>query len=57
MKTVEKKPKTGVRSADWKESIDEVLKQFDSQLKAFGLEVVQIDTGTDQYEWYIEKRA
>jgi hypothetical protein len=45
----------GVEMADWKESVDEVLKSIDKQLKPFGLEVVEIDTGSDTYAWYIEK--
>lgn len=56
MKTVDKKPKSGVQSADWKESVDTVLRQVDRQLSKFGLEVVQIDTGSDTYEWYIAER-
>jgi hypothetical protein len=43
-------------SADHRESISEVLKSFDKQLKPHGLEIVQIDTQTDEYEWYIQKR-
>ncbi len=45
-----------VKTADFRESIDEVLKEFDKQLKEHGLEVVQIDTQSDTYAWYVAKR-
>jgi hypothetical protein len=45
-----------VQTADWKESVDEVLKEVDKQLKPHGLEVVQIDTQSDTYAWYIKER-
>lgn len=41
---------------DYKESPHSVLELVDKQLKAFGLEVVMIDTGSDEYEWRIERR-
>jgi len=42
--------------ADWKESVSTVLETLDEQLAAFGLEIVQVDTGADDYMWKIEKR-
>ena len=45
-----------VRSADWKVYADDVLQKVDEQLAAFGLEVFQYETGSDYYEWHIERR-
>ena len=45
-----------VRSADWNVYADEVLQKIDEQLAAFGLEVIQYETGSDYYEWHIERR-
>ena len=45
-----------VRSADWKVYADDVLQKVDEQLAAFGLEVIQYETGGDYYEWHIERR-
>lgn len=58
MRTVDESPVGQVTiSIDWKASVEEVLKIVDSQLYPHGLEVVQIDTGSDTYEWYIEKKG
>lgn len=43
-------------SADWRESVAGALGIIDEQLAAFGLEIVQVDTGADDYMWKIEKR-
>jgi hypothetical protein len=45
-----------VRSADWKVYADDVLQKVDEQLAAFGLEVFQYETGSNYYEWHIERR-
>jgi hypothetical protein len=41
---------------DWKESAGSALETIDEQLAAFGLEIVQVDTGDDGYMWKIDKR-
>lgn len=41
---------------DWRESPASVLETIDAQLAEHGLEIVMIDTGSDEYEWLIEKR-
>lgn len=47
---------TEYASADWREAPGNVLDTVDDQLADFGLEVVQIETGSDVYRWKIEKR-
>ena len=51
------KSKIGVLGVDWKVYADDVLERMDEQLAAFGLEVVQHETGGDEYDWHIEERA
>jgi len=46
-----------LRTASRKQVSEEALKAIDSQLEAFGLEVIQYESGSDQYIWKIEKRA
>lgn len=46
----------GVEYADHRESIGEVLKSIDKQLRPHNLEIVEIDDGSDTYSWYIDKR-
>lgn len=58
MRAVDEAPK-GKKTAlaDWKEGPDEILAEVDKQLKAFGLEIVEVAPGTsDTAEWYIDKR-
>lgn len=43
-----------VKSADHRESIGTVLASIDAQLLDYGLEVVQVETGSDTYYWYID---
>ncbi len=45
----------GSASVDWRDSPDEVLREVDAQLAAFGLNVVMFDTGGDEYVWCIRK--
>lgn len=47
----------GVTFEDWKARPDEVLEAVDKQLKAFGLEVVMHDDGSDSYVWRIVPRV
>ena len=42
---------------DWKAPAGDVLELIDDQLAAFGLEVVEVDTGADDFMWKIEKRV
>lgn len=51
------KPTKGVKTADHHESVGEVLKLVDKQLAPHGLEVVEVDTGSDTYEWFIAERG
>ena len=44
-----------LKSADFRESVNNVLQEVDEQLSLHGLELVQQDTGSDTYVWYIEK--
>jgi hypothetical protein len=44
-----------LKSADFRESIQNVLQEVDEQLSVHGLELVMEDTGSDNYVWYIEK--
>lgn len=46
----------GSRFLDWKDHPDMTLEAVDDLLVAFGLEVVQYDTGQDAYRFKIEKR-
>lgn len=45
----------GAESADWK-SPQDVLEGVDRQLKKYGLELIQIDSGNDSFTWVIDKR-
>jgi hypothetical protein len=46
--------KANVESADYKSTPHEILEAVDRQIKTHGLGVVMIETGSDQYEWFIE---
>lgn len=45
-----------VCTVDWKEHASSVLEAIDFQLEPFGLEIVQYETGCDEYMWRIDKR-
>lgn len=46
-----------VKCADWKESVDEVLKAIDQQLKPHGLEITQVELGDDAYYWFVSEKG
>lgn len=56
MREVAKLPRKGQQMADHRESVDEVLKSVDRQLRAFGLEVVMEEPGSDTAVWVILPR-
>lgn len=41
---------------DWKDSPSDVLDRVDELLRPYGLEVVMLDTGSDDYQYRIAKR-
>lgn len=43
-------------SVDWKAAPHEVLEAVDRLLAEEGLEIVMLDTGSDQYEFVVEAR-
>lgn len=45
-----------VGGADWKESVATVLDVIDGLLEPHGLEIVQFDTGADDYAFKVENR-
>lgn len=53
--TDEEDPSAGL--ADWKASPQAVLEIVNDQLADHGLEVVMIETHSDEYAWKIFKRA
>ncbi len=56
-KWFEEQTTSGMRSADWKENVEEVLSTIDEQLKEFGLEVVLVKDCGCWHMWKIEKRV
>jgi len=47
---------TVLGTADWRESPHNLLVTIDEQLQKLGLEIVQFETGSDEYAWRIEPK-